>query len=65
MHANWTSHAADIHQKADQKKAGRDAKQAERDAKAAEDYAQFAINFAYAAIEEVRPAGGGVATFAR
>jgi len=51
MHANWTSHVADIHQKADQKKADRDAKQAEHDANAVEDYAQFATNFAYATIE--------------
>jgi hypothetical protein len=56
LHANWTNHVADIHQKADEKKADLDAKHAERDAEDAEDYALSAVDFAYAAIEEAESA---------
>ena len=52
MKDKWQSHVADLHQKADDKKAERDARRAELKAEAAEDYADDAVSFAIAAVQE-------------
>jgi len=56
MKTQWAGHVADVHRKADEKKADLDANQVEYRAEDAEAYAQYAVDFACAAIDEAESA---------